>query len=491
MAGVYGKNSEYSSSPLLAQWEKANPNMNVASQWLNVKGASWAADTAHVFQISDDLANELQIPQAANGNYYMTPNDFATFVMASQSGGLGTVPDTAINSLIQRLSTNNTTATSYLKAGNIFDAANAAITSGKFSVNKNWALTAQPSELNNISPADTWAASSGKAKTGYTAWVSSANNTALNPQDPTMSYLREASQYDKISQFLDQWPGANTPATQKELYTAIFGKGMFAANLEQLLYKSNSADKNNPIPQLTASFQKAFPALVNAYKTGQPIGVSTPAEYMKMVSDYQNALIANGMPASTLTTAQLDTMMANHVNPSDLAARVQMAYNAYQQADPQVRNLLENKWGVDPTHAVSYILNAKNEQEIQDQITSSNLYKRGGLGSTGVTQAATDRLAGLQRQGLVGQSESNAAIDRAAAMQGLQSQSFGLQNQRTASADTAMASTNAAIAGDAAKQAQAATQIGLAQEERTQANKAGGQMATSQSGGVSGAGRVN
>jgi len=300
------------------------------------------------------------------------------------------------------------------------------------------------------------------------------------PNDWTYTQLRN---YDTASNFLGYWSQLDSPATQAELTKAI-SSGYTGSQIERALYNPKS-DSTGMLKQTAAAFQKAFPALVKAYQTQTPIAAQTPAEYLQLQNNYQNTMRQYGMPL--LTTDQMANMMTNGVTSQNLDTRAQLAVEAYNNADPAVKAAIEGRFGLTPGQAATYILDpTKGLERIKDQMNSATMQVRGT--KAGLSQSDTDKLTGLVDNPFSGvsQEQANTAIDKANQMSNLQQQSYGMQNQTTATGAEVVGAQIPQFSPDAIANQQKVSQ---AMQEREQASKAGGQMVADQTG-VKGAGQV-
>ena len=300
------------------------------------------------------------------------------------------------------------------------------------------------------------------------------------PNNWTYTQLRN---FDTASNFLGYWSQLNTPATQAELTKAI-SSGYTASQIERALYNPKS-DSTGVLKQTSAAFQKAFPALVKAYQTQTPIAAQTPAEYLQLQNNYQEVMRQYGMPL--LTSQQMANMMTNGVTTQNLNTRAQLATQAYNNADPAVKAAIERRFGLTPGQAATYILDpTQGLERIKDQMSSATMQVRGAR--AGLAQADTDKLTNLVDNPFSGvsQEQANTAIDKANQLSDLQQQSYGMQNQTTATGAEVVGAQIPQFSPDSVANQQKVSQ---AMQEREQASKAGGQMVTDQTG-VKGAGQV-
>lgn len=286
--------------------------------------------------------------------------------------------------------------------------------------------------------------------------------------------------YDSVDAFMQYWPTFDNAGIQSEI-TKVINSGWTAKQIESALYDPKGS--TGALSATVKAFQKDFPALVTAHQTGKAINVQTPAQYQQAVSDYQTVMAQYGMPKLDATTTA--AMIANNITPQTLTQRAQLATEAYQNAPQAVKDMLEKQWKLSPGQAAHYILDPVNGYErIKNQMASASMQVRGA--GAGINADQGNRLSSIVNNPFSGVSQeaANKAVDQANALRDLQKQSYGINNQTTASSENVI---GAAIGGYGTDQLGAQQQVEQAQQERAQASKAGGQLMTDQSG-VKGAG---
>jgi hypothetical protein len=281
--------------------------------------------------------------------------------------------------------------------------------------------------------------------------------------------------YDSVDAFMQYWPTFDNAGIQNEIIKAV-NSGWTAKQIESALYDPKGS--SGALGQTVKAFQRDFPALVTAHQTGNAINVQTPAQYQQAVTDYQTVMAQYGMPRLDAKTTA--AMITNNITPQTLTQRAQLATEAYQNAPQAVKDMLEKQWKLTPGQAAHYILDPVNGyQRIKDQMASASMQVRGA--SAGINADQGNKLAALVDNPFSGVSQeaANRAVDQANALRDLQKQSYGINNQTTASSENVL---GAAIGGYGTDQLGAQQQVEQAQQERAQASKAGGQLLTDQSG---------
>lgn len=459
---------------------KATKGNKLPSTFTN-NASGWPTDFNSKWAIDSTLGQQLGIAPK-NGKYYISGGALAWLAAAaSDSTATATVKpyNQAISDLIVgQLVGQYDSARAHLKSyqlaaagGNAAEASNFLVQAMNDVMNKGPKLYSQAVRDNNIGNV-----------------VDMSNYYRLIPSSQNQFSTKwKLNQQAQINDFMGFWTGAKNPAVVNEIANAI-NNGQSAWEVQKALYASNPNDKANPLAAAAQQFQQAFPALVQAYQKGTAIAVSSPAEYMRVKNDYINQLRVYGMDRMFKPT-DYDQMILNHVNPSDLGKWANTAYESYQNTSPEIKQALADKWGLKPEQVMAYLMLPENvgSERIADDIKAQNLYVAGK--NAGVTQNDAYRLTGLMDQGMISGQQAQQAVQQAAANQNLQQQSYGMNNQTTATAQDVMSAATPEFAGDATKALEAAQKVSQAKQEREQASKSGGQMVANQTG-VIGAGQV-
>lgn len=428
----------------------------------------WASQTGVYIPVSyADIGKGLGLDNV-NGTSYLSASDVAALTMMRHDKKLTGVQSSAFDTLFATLGMSSKSGDAYKNwqsQGNFLhmrDVINNAMGDVSSRIGVTAVPTSVPDTINNY--------------VSTYPYKSKASGGAIM-KDWTYSQNRN---YDSVDAFMQYWPTFDKPAIQNEIIKAV-NSGWTAKQIESALYDPKGS--SGPLGQTVKAFQKDFPGLVTAHQTGNAINVQTPAQYQQAVTDYQTVMAQYGMPKLDAATAA--TMIANNITPQTLTQRAQLATEAYQNAPQAVKDMLEKQWGLTPGQASHYILDPVNGYErIKDQMASASMQVRGA--GAGINADQGNKLAALVDNPFSGVSQeaANKAIDQANALRDLQKQSYGINNQTTASSENVL---GAAIGGYGTDQLGAQQQVEQAQQERAQASKAGGQLMTDQSG-VKGAG---
>ena len=330
----------------------------------------------------------------------------------------------------------------------------------------------------------------GNSTMPYSVWVTLPGNLP-NAPDAYQTFSRQQNAANYIDQFFGTWSGLDTPAVRAEITKAINTDPNGKAIVQSIM-RGDPNDKTSPLAATTAAFAQAYPGLAQSYKTNTPIMATNVAEYTKQIDSYK-AIVAQYLPGTALSSQDMANLMLNHVTTDQLKGRVQAAYEAINAAPQEVRDSLTNLYGLDSGHLATIFLDPKNgEQKVMDDLRSREIYAQKGASNLtlGTAENPGDayRLAQMESTNKVGAAETNRATLAASNQADLAKQQFGMQNQTTASGEQVI---GANVSGFDQTQSQDALAVQQATQERQAASKAGGQYATSQKGGVSGAGRAN
>jgi len=460
---------------------KKSKNNELPSAFQN-NASEWFSDATKQWMIDATTAKNLGVKPNANGKYYVSGSTLAWLTQAiSDSTAINTVKPynnaifgLLVGQLAGKYDSSQSHLISYQRAaqnGSPVEATNfliAALNDVMQNGPKLYDQAVRSANLNNAVDMSNY----------YKLVPQRSTGTSSSSSGPSADW--KLSQRQQISDFMGFWTGAKNTAVAGEIATAI-NSGKSAWEVQQALYKSNPNDPKNTLRTAAGRFQAAFPALTQAAKQGIQIAVDSPAQYMRLKDDYINQLRSYGLN-TMFKPGDYDQMMLNHVLPSDLGKWANTAYNSYQNAPSEIKQALANKWGLNESQVMAYLMLPENigVQRVEDDIKAQNLYVAGK--SVGVTEPDAYRLTGLMDQGMISGQQAQQAIQQAALNQNLQQQSYGMDNQTTATAQDVISATTPEFAVDSATAVAAAEKVSRAEQEREQASKAGGQMAATQAG---------
>ncbi len=138
-----------------------------------------------------------------------------------------------------------------------------------------------------------------------------------------------------------------------------------------------------------AAFKARFPAYQQLAKAGHAMSIQQMLQYEQTARDIMHAA---GIPAGFYDTPDdLAKFMVNGVSTTELEARVKDAQQAVLSSAPDVRNQLQNLYGVTPGHLTAYFLNPQVAEPLLAQhFTAAQIAtqaQRAGVGQLNVGQA--------------------------------------------------------------------------------------------------------
>jgi len=314
------------------------------------------------------------------------------------------------------------------------------------------------------------------------------------------------SSYGVVSQYLENWGLGNVDANK--VLAIITNYGDQVTNTDELLeiVRGNIAPPPTIGGKSTAGWQKqfqdsynaAFPGLASYNKNAASTGNVrlTEGQYQSYAARIQDEATQYGAPMPT--GAQIGQLLNNNVSASEYQQRVQDFWSAYQNADQNVINILQNQYGLTQGNIMNYMItgvmpNAKGQgnqglpgmqraianADIQDYTQRVGL---GGLTSDNYNQLAQmAKLAGTTgNQGLgYGVSQIEGSVQNAARDVAL-TQNLPGQTNPTVNTQTLIAAQLAGFGG--VNQIAAQTQVARAEQAKVAPFEKGGGYAESAKG---------
>ena len=475
MAGQYGGGRK-NNLQLLQVVQNYLTNHDISTSGFAGK---WATDNTRFIDVGPEIGRLLGIPakNMVNGTASVALNDIAGLALMAEDPNSPLTPDQrkGFDKLVTQMGQYAGASDAYSHYKTNSNAANLRYLLNSAMAGANGAYTqAYQTPPATAYPIGKWAQEYAATKNTAGGYGPGGNWT-----------YNQMRQYDAVSNFLGYWPKLDTPTTQAELTRAI-ASGMSANQIERALYNPQT-DTKGILRNTSTAFQQAFPALVQAYKTGNPIAVNSVYEYQKAVDDYQTVMRQYGQPP--LTSQKVAQLLTNHVRPQDLQQRVQLAVEAYNNAPQQVKDALASQYGITPAMAINHILDpTKGIEQIKDELSGASMLAAGAR--AGINKQDVQQLSALVDNPLAGvsQADVNAGIQKANELSYLQQPGVGKEpgSQTTTSAQDVLGAT---VSGFSPDQTENQLKVNRALQERQQASLAGGQLATTQQG-VTGAGQV-
>jgi len=212
------------------------------------------------------------------------------------------------------------------------------------------------------------------------------------------------SAQDIIQSFLDQ-----------------YGLGTLGDWAWQQYLSSGASNVSDFIPQLsnqitqTDAFKARFPAYDTLMKQGNGI---TVAQYVNYEQTVHQLLQQYGVPRGMYDTPQgIASLLTNQVSPTEVNDRLKIAADAAFSAPQEVRDALQQNYGVGPGGLVGYFLDPdKAEPLLAQQYAASQVAGAAAMQGMSASRALSERLAS---EG-VGFGAAQQGFGAAAAQQGLE-----------------------------------------------------------------------
>ena len=239
-------------------------------------------------------------------------------------------------------------------------------------------------------------------------------------------------------------------------------------------------------------YNKRFPGMAERAKAGLP--PITENQYQTLEQSYMDTAREFGLPKGFVGPEEIGKLIGSGVSATEFNDRVNNGYRVAATADPNVKETLQQYYGVDKGHLAAYYLNPAKAYDVLLKQTQAAVV--GGIakdtGFAGVNQNTAEQIA-AQMIGSPASMDANAirgGMTRAAQLQPLETQTVGQRGQATVNAKQIVSAafpgmtqpTGTTVAGDAAS-------IRLAEEARTAGLSGGGGM-ISNAKGVVGVGRA-
>jgi hypothetical protein len=239
----------------------------------------------------------------------------------------------------------------------------------------------------------------------------------------------------------------------------------------------------------TPEYAARFPG--QAARTANGLAPLTETEYIA----YENGAkeLASQLPKDFMTSAEIGTLIGNNVSFSQLQNRINNGFNAVKNADPTVRQVLRDYYGVGPGHLAAYFLDTKrgwaaiNRESQSAQIGA--IGRETGFGDIGAKSAMTLAQQMLSdTSGATNLGTFRSGFEKIAPLTPLEQAQVGQRGQATVSQKQLLenafgnTSKNSTAAGNASA-------IQLAEQARVAGLQGGGGFTQTTAGGV-GVGRA-
>lgn len=208
--------------------------------------------------------------------------------------------------------------------------------------------------------------------------VQTGNNAVLLGARESAKYSAEAS----ADVSLTTW-GIDTPEMTKLVHN-LAAAGM--VNTNEILMNVRE----------TNTYKNAFPGLSDYNKSPGAVHM-TEGQYMTYSETIQNTATQFGAPMPSQT--EIGDLLKGNVSAAEYNQRVTDIYAAVSNANPNVKKLLAEQYGVDQNHLMAYYADPKRAlQDMQRQVASAEIQDYSSkVGLTGLTQTGASELADMAK----------------------------------------------------------------------------------------------
>jgi hypothetical protein len=180
---------------------------------------------------------------------------------------------------------------------------------------------------------------------------------------------------------------------------ATYGLGDLADYVYNEIIAKETVNINNPDAIIFAireqpAYQKRFAGNAARMKAGLP--ELSPGEYIGLEDQYKQVVRSNGLPAGFYdTTDDITKLISGDVSPSEFQSRIANGYNAVANADPEVRQQMQDLYGISEGHLAAYFLDpTRGEPLLQQQVQAAKIAARGlESGGMQLSKATAEDLA--------------------------------------------------------------------------------------------------
>ena len=284
-----------------------------------------------------------------------------------------------------------------------------------------------------------------------------------------MTSSAELSAYSQVLNDLASW---NLESLSGQAWQMISDPG----------FHMNAGEVLNAIRK-TPEYQTAFPGMAEIHQMGLNM---TETQYLARKQDIQDQFAQNGINSKILTPDELGKLVANGVYGSNLINRIQKGYEAVKNADPYVKKMLQQWYGLQPGHLLSYMLSPKHgmNQIVKDTQAAMIGTEAHLAGFQGLDKNTAQELSKQMTNTGYNMDYFRTGFKQAAGEQPLERAQIGERGQATVSQSQILANTfsglnqpkGTSVAGNAAA-------LQLAAQARTAGLSGGGGFVQGQRGG--------
>ena len=205
---------------------------------------------------------------------------------------------------------------------------------------------------------------------------------------------QEANAFDSINSTIDSW---NYSQSQKDFLSAQMAKlvlqnGNHITNQKSLMGILRGQDPSGLGTQVDAQikqdYNNAFPGLEKYNNSPSAVRLSE-SQYMAYAQKVMDVATQYGAPMPN--NSQIGELLNHNVSPLEYQQRVTDIYAAVSNADPNVKRLLQEEYGIGPGKLMHYFMDPKNAlQTMQRQVAGAEIQdyaQRVGLKNLGEGEA--------------------------------------------------------------------------------------------------------
>ena len=226
------------------------------------------------------------------------------------------------------------------------------------------------------------------------------DQTAAGISSATAS--QQANAIDNVRNTIESW---NYTAAQKDYISGLVTQ-LATVNGDHIVNQNALLDIfRGDIPsglgkttdaKIKADYNFAFPGL-NDYNN-QPGAVHmTESQYQTYTQTIMNTATQFGAPMPS--QGEIGNLLKGHVSAAEYNQRVTDIYSAVSNADPNVKKLLAEQYGVDQNNLMAYFADPKKALPVmQRQVATAEIQDYGSrVGLTGLTQTGASQLADMAK----------------------------------------------------------------------------------------------
>jgi len=245
-----------------------------------------------------------------------------------------------------------------------------------------------------------------QAQTAQLVQIDQSQQANIEAARTGATLSQEYNAESAVDNYLQQWGLNNKAVSQYVAELATNPKGAMTAPSEILNVLRGNSSNLGPVAdkQIHEAYQNAFPGLT-AYNASPNAVRMTEAQYLDYTRSIMNSSTQYGVPAPS--QKQIGELLNHNVSPAEYQQRVQDIGAAVENANPNVKAILQQQYGINQTDLVQYLTTGTvpgkagkslGLPQMQREIASADIQdytKRVGL--EGVSGAGFNQLADMAK----------------------------------------------------------------------------------------------